>query len=190
MTREGTGGLAPTRLSDVLTDGRIVLDAHTLEDAEAHWRAEDEETRRRFEAPRPATLAETRATIERWIYGRTVGGPMFAYAVRTPSGVLMGGCELRRTTSAVANVSYWMFPAYRGQGHAARAVRLLSAAATAIEGLRFLEAHVDADNHASRRTAENAGFAEQGAVEDDMLNGAKVSRILYRRPVAALTRQG
>src|ERR1700722_2252072 len=117
------------RLPAPLTDGEIVLDGHTLADAEAHLAGEDEEMRRRFEAPGPATLEGTRAAMARWIAARAAGGPMFAYAVRGPEGVLMGGCEVRLLAADRANVSYWMFPAFRGRGYAARALALLVEAA-------------------------------------------------------------
>src|SRR6476620_11167852 len=79
-----------------LSDGVILLDAHRMEDAEAHLLGEDEEMRRRFDAVRPATLNETRQALERWIAARDCGGdPMFAYAMRELSGQLIGGCELR-----------------------------------------------------------------------------------------------
>src|SRR5690242_12419236 len=58
-------GLPLLRLPETLTDGTILLDAHRPEDAETHWREEDEEMRRRFDAIRPGTLDETRAAIAR-----------------------------------------------------------------------------------------------------------------------------
>ena len=74
--------LPPIRLPDVLCDGDLVLDAHRLEDAEAHWEREDDEMRRRFDSRRRATLGETRSAIQRWMDGRASGGPMFVYAAR------------------------------------------------------------------------------------------------------------
>lgn len=55
----------PLRLPQTLSDGEALLDGHTPADAEAHWTGEDDEMRRRFDAPRPATLEETRAAIQR-----------------------------------------------------------------------------------------------------------------------------
>ena len=155
------------RLPASLSDGVIVLDAHALADAEAHWRGEDDEMRRRFDSPRPPTLEEVRAAIGRWVEARATGGPNFVYALRSPEGVLMGGCEVRRLGPGRANVSYWVFPHFRGRGHAARALRLVCAAAAALADIRRLEAHIDPDNLASRRVAEAAGFGEAGVVEDD-----------------------
>jgi RimJ/RimL family protein N-acetyltransferase len=170
---------SPIRLPASMSDGAIVLDAHTLADAEAHWRGEDDEMRRRFESPRRATLDDTRAAIGRWIEARAAGGPNFAYALRKPAGALMGGCEMQRLGPGRANVSYWVFPGFRGRGHAARALRLLRAAAAEIVDLRQLEAHIDQDNFASRRVAEAAGFGEAGVVEDESWSGELSTRMLY-----------
>ena len=167
----------PLRLPAMLSDGEIVLDGHTLADAEAHLAGEDAEMRRRFEAPGPATLEGTRAAMARWIEARAAGGPMFAYAVRGPGGVLVGGCEIRLLAADRANVSYWIFPAFRGRGYAGRALALLVEAAARLTFPRQLEAHIDADNTASRRVAEKAGFIESGMVED-----AAGARVLYTRP--------
>jgi RimJ/RimL family protein N-acetyltransferase len=174
---------SPMRLPTSMTDGVIRLDAHTLADAEAHWQGEDDEMRRRFESPRRATLDETRAAIGRWIEARAAGGPNFAYALRAPAGALMGGCEIRRLGPGRANVSYWVFPDFRGRGYAARALRLLCAAVAEIADLRQLEAHIDPDNLASRRVAEAAGFGEAGVVEDESWASEVSERVLYARTV-------
>ncbi|HZZ34229.1 MAG TPA: GNAT family protein, partial [Caulobacteraceae bacterium] len=150
-------------------------------DAEAHLAGEDDEMLRRFDATERSTLEATRAAIQRWIEARSAGGPMFAYALRSLSGELMGGCELRVLAEDRANVSYWVFPAFRGHGYATLALALLSDAAAGIAGLRQLEAHIDADNFASHRAAERAGFHRAGTVEDEAWTGATSTRLLYLR---------
>lgn len=171
------------RLPATLTDGVVVLDAHRPADAEAHLRGEDDEMRRRFDSPRPSTLGETRAAIERWIAARVAGGPMFAYAIRGPTGVLVGGCEIRPLDAERASVSYWIFPDFRGRGHATRALRLMCEAAGACGGFARLEAQIDPDNAASRRVAERSGFAWAGVAKDESDKGAGSARRLYVRPV-------
>lgn len=55
-----------------------------------------------------------------------------------------------------ANVGYSVFPAHRGNGYAARAVRLLTAELDE-PGLRRALLVIDVDNHASVRVARAAG---------------------------------
>ncbi|HEX7758259.1 MAG TPA: GNAT family protein [Caulobacteraceae bacterium] len=173
----------PIRLPESLTDGVVLLDGHTVEDAEAHLAGEDEEMMRRFDSPRRATFQEAKAAMQRWIDARAAGGPMFAYALRQPSGALIGGCEIRLLSPQRANISYWVYPAFRKAGRAARALALLCEAVAAIPGLEQLEAHIDPDNTASRRLAEKAGFVQAGTVEDESWAGERSTRILYARQV-------
>jgi RimJ/RimL family protein N-acetyltransferase len=182
--------MTPTRrplnyLPETLTDGIVLLDAHRFEDAEAHLLGEDEEMRRRFNSLRPATLEETRQAVERWIAGRADGVPMFAYALREVSGQLVGGCELRMRSASSANLSYWVFPSFRGRGFALRAVNLLSAAADAIPGLRRLEVRIAPDNESSRRVAVKAGFIESGRVKEKVRTGSFSTMLLYAREIGA-----
>jgi len=177
----------PLRLPQSLSDGVVVLDGHTLADAQAHWAGEDEEMMRRFEAPRRATLEEIRGAVQRWIDGRAAGSPMFTYALRDVRRALMGGCEVRWLTEShgALNLSYWLYPQFRGHGYVGRALALLLGAAPAIEGARQIEAHVDPDNVASRHVAERAGFVECGTVVDDAAwGGGKLMRIRYVRSLA------
>jgi len=170
------------QLPKTLGDESLLMNAYAVDDAEAHLAGEDEEMRRRFDAPRPATLEETRAAMVRWIEGRRLGGPMFAYAVRQVStGVLMGGCEARRPAEDVIEVSYWLYPAFRGQGNATRALSLLSEAAGRIAGVRRIEAHISLDNLPSRKLAERAGFVDVGEVEETAWTGATSTMIRYAR---------
>ena len=171
------------RLPASLSDGEIILDGHTINDVDAHLQGEDDEMRRRFDSVQRATPEQTRAAIIRWIDGRSAGGPMFAYAIRQPSPRLVGGCELRLLSPDRANVSYWIYPEFRNHGYATRALALLCANAARIDRLQQLEAHIDADNVASRRLAEKAGFVEAGTVDDSSRTGAVSRRFCYVRPV-------
>jgi RimJ/RimL family protein N-acetyltransferase len=164
-------------LPEALSDGVVLLDHHMLADAEAHLRGEDDEMLQRFGAPRRSTIAQTRAAMRRWIDARRAGGPMFGYALRTPERTLMGGCEARWLSDDALTVSYWVFLQFRGNGYAARAATLLCGATAAVPGVARIEAHIDADNIASRHVAEKAGFAQSGVVD------GKIQRIRYVRPI-------
>lgn len=173
----------PIELPPVLDDGVIRLDAFTLDDAAAHWRGEDAEMRRRFDDPEPETtksLQLAQAAMVRWIGQRVAGGPQFAYALRTAPRLLAGGCELRRPAAERAEVSWWVFPEFRGRGLAGRAARLLCRAAfESMPALRRIEAHIDPDNHASRHVALSGGFVELGEVQDLAWTGTTVTRLRY-----------
>ncbi len=193
-TNQGTGmdrtdkenANPPIRLPESLSDGVVLLDGHTLADAQAHWEGEDDEMIRRFEAPGRASVEHIRGAIRRWMDGRTNGGPMFAYAMRI-DGVLAGGCEVRWLELGVLNLSYWCYPVFRGRGFVGRAVALLTQAVAALPGARQIEAHVDFDNTASRRVAERAGFLEQGTVIDDAALGeGKITRARYVKMLGQL----
>lgn len=171
------------QLPESMSDGVVLLDMYRPGDAEDHLLGEDEEIRRRFDAERPATLQETRDAIQRWIADRAAGGPTFAYALRDRAGRLMGGCELRMISVDSANVSYWLFPAFRGQGYANRALNLLSAAAGRVGGLNRLEARISPENDASRRLAERAAFVYAGKVRKKPPTGAPSTMLVYVRDV-------
>jgi RimJ/RimL family protein N-acetyltransferase len=170
-------------LPAVLEDGVVLLDAPKLDDAEAHWRGEDAEMRRRFDDPEPSVpkpLEMAQAAMARWIDYRAAGGPQFAYALRVDGGVLAGGCELQRPEHDRAHISWWLFPDYRGHGLASRAARLLCRAAfESMPDLRTIEAHIAHDNHASRHVALNVGFIEGGEVTNDTWAGATVTLQRY-----------
>jgi RimJ/RimL family protein N-acetyltransferase len=169
------------RLPETLSDGVVVLDGHTLSDAQAHLDGEDAEMMRRFGAPRHSTLAEVGNAIQRWMDARAAGGPNFCYAIRTPEGLLAGGCEVRWLSAPpdALGISYWCYPRFRGQGFVGRAVALTLGAAS-FTVAKQIEAHVEADNMASRKIAERTGFIEDGTVVEASSNKA-VTRLRYIR---------
>ena len=173
----------PTPLPLTLTDGVILLDSHTVEDAEAHHAGEDMEMVRRFDGTEKASLEQIRGAMRRWIAMRAAGGPQFAYAMRDlASGVLMGGCEMQRRRLDTAHMSYWTYPAFRGRGYASRALALLCAEAAKIDGIETIEADIAADNFASRGVALRNGFVQAGTVTDETWSGAIVTLDRFVRP--------
>jgi RimJ/RimL family protein N-acetyltransferase len=116
----------------------------------------------RFDSSRRSTLEQTRAAIRRWIDARDAGGPMFAYALRLPSRLLTGGCEIRLLPPDRAKVSHWIFPEFPDRGYATRALALLCENAARIQGIEQLEARIDTDNIASRQVAEKDGIYRDG----------------------------
>lgn len=151
-----------------LRGDRIVLSAHTDNEAAAHAAGEDEETARRFGWwPARSTEETVRAAYANWARNWQDDGLVRAFAARDPgSGALVGGCELRIGPDGTGEVSYWTHADKRGRGHARNALALLVRYAASI-GVTRLEAHITLDNHASRCVAEAAGFAQAGTFTDD-----------------------
>ena len=173
----------PMPLPPTLTDGVILLDSHTVEDAEAHHAGEDDEMFRRFDGTEKATLDQMRGAMRRWIAKRAAGGPQFAYAMRDlTGGVLVGGCEMQRRRADTAHMSYWTYAGFRGRGYASRGLALLCAEAAKIEGIETIEADIAADNLASRGVALRNGFVQAGMVTDETWSGTIVTLDRYVRP--------
>jgi RimJ/RimL family protein N-acetyltransferase len=69
-----------------------------------------------------------------------------------------------RPQSGVAGVGYWVVPSQRGQGHAPRAVRLVTHWALSDAGLSRVEAWVEPDNTASQQVLISAGYEHEGTL--------------------------
>jgi RimJ/RimL family protein N-acetyltransferase len=147
-----------------LSDGVIVLDRHTLADADAHLAGEDEEQARRFGwYPARSTPEGVRRAIEKWQRQWASRSATRVFAIREQqTGGLAGGCEVRVRDDAVAEMSYWVFPDFRGRRYASRAVILACGWAFAEFGVERMEIYVEPDNAASRSVALLAGFTEEG----------------------------
>jgi RimJ/RimL family protein N-acetyltransferase len=172
----------PMPLPPTLTDGVILLDSHTVGDAEAHYAGEDMEMIRRFDGVEKAPLEDIRGAMRRWIAMRAAGGPQFAYALRNLSGVIMGGCEMQRRRADTAHMSYWTYAGFRGRGYASRGLALLCAEAAKIEGVETIVAEIAPDNVASRGVALRNGFVQAGTVTDKTWRGVVVTLDRYVRP--------
>jgi RimJ/RimL family protein N-acetyltransferase len=152
----------------VLSDDQVLIDALTPADAEAHWAGEDDEQARRFGwYPRRSTLERVQAHLVASEAQWREHGPSRTWAFRNATTrTLVGGCEVRLQDDATAQLSWWVFPAYRRRGIASRAVRLVTAYAFRALGVRQLEAFIEPDNAASRGVARNAGFVEVESVQE------------------------
>jgi RimJ/RimL family protein N-acetyltransferase len=111
---------------------------------------------------RSMTDAEARDWIDGWP-GRWRAETGAGWAVAGAAGVL-GQISLRRLDLAegLAEVSYWVLPAARGQRVAPRALGALAAWSFTVLGLHRLEAHHSTANPASCRVATGAGFVAEG----------------------------
>ena len=151
-----------------LSDGVIILTGYTDDDIADHLAGEDEETARRFGWwPQKSTEDGVRDAFRRWSDSWQTAGPIRTFATRdAATSQLLGGCELRLQPDGSAHVSYWTSAGERKRGYATRALALLLRYGNSI-GLTRFEAHIAADNLASRRVSEKVGFRCIGRFTDE-----------------------
>ncbi|MFF6888011.1 GNAT family N-acetyltransferase [Streptomyces sp. NPDC012421] len=110
----------------------------------------------------PGTRAGTRAYFRQCMEQWAAGGPLRAFGVRVGSqAALAGTIDLRFEMPGLApgqvNIAYGVYPAWRGQGLATRAVNLVCRYAAA-EGATQAVIQVDPENPASAAVAHRSGF--------------------------------
>lgn len=152
-----------------LTDGVIFLRPQIAEDAADHLAGEDEEMARSVNGGRgtPATVeAFIRNNLESW---RT-GGPRRSFGVfDCASSRLIGFIEVnlaRLLGPGQVNVSYGIFPQWRRQGLAVRAINLMDKYLRAATEARQIVLRISPANTASLKLAEKAGFTFQGLFDE------------------------
>jgi RimJ/RimL family protein N-acetyltransferase len=172
-------------------DGVVTIRRHEIGDADAHIAGIDEEqiawlwTPAERQTWSAMTAAQRRAHIQGWLradHDRFGSGPKWTFAVDTAGApcVAYVDCDLANpdVPAGEANVAYTCHPDHRGQGHTARAVRLV---------LRFVADHtsaprahlvIDRHNTASLRVARAVGAAAVGSFVDER------GRTLVRHVVA------
>lgn len=110
----------------------------------------------RFTTEQPTTTAaDFQAALE--TCSRQPGWAGFA-VVDALSGDLAGNIAADRDTGETAEVSYWIAPRFRGRGLASHAIRQMRDWVAANWQVRRIDLWTHADNIASQRAAENAGF--------------------------------
>lgn len=147
----------------------------------------DPESARWLDVPTPYTEDDGRRfltqTRHRWADG---GGAVLAVEV---AGVAAGLVVLipAPRDPGLAEVGWWTVPSARGQGVAARAVRVLAPWAAGL-GVERLEAGVAVDNLASQRVAESAGMTLEGVRRAGLRpvrGGMRRDGLLYARVLDA-----
>lgn len=144
-----------------LADGELILSPLNPDDVHAHLAGEDDLLVRWLNGG-PSTRAGTekyfRHCMEQW----GTDGPLRAFGIRVGmERVLAGTIDLRFGMPGLAagqvNIAYGLYPAWRGQGLATRAVLLVCRYAA---GERAEEAviHVAPGNPGSAAVARRAGF--------------------------------
>lgn len=149
-----------------LTDGSTLLRAWTLDDlACVEEASSDQRIPESTTVPAVYSPAAGQAFIERQ-WARLENGEGLSLAISSPSTHAAFGLVVLtlRPQMGVAGIGYWIVPSSRGDGHAARATRLLSDWALSEAGLDRVEAWVEPDNLASQRVLTKAGFECEGTL--------------------------
>jgi RimJ/RimL family protein N-acetyltransferase len=154
-----------------------------VSDAREWLEGEDEEQLRWFEMP-AASLQDVERAIERWRTGWRDDGPVRHWGICVDEA-LAGGVELRVREDGRANVSYFVFPAFRCRGVATEAVRTAIAWGLAHLSVDAFVAVVDEKNTASRRVVTKAGFDFDGLAEPwEHTESGVMLRYLFPRPAS------
>lgn len=155
------------------TDGIVTLRPLSLGDASDHLAGDDEENVRWLSG-----AVSNIDTVTAWILRNQASwksdGPIRNFGVRdTATDRLAGNIEaamnydnLIGVNEGEANVSYSIFPEWRGRGYAARAVDVLCGYLSGL-GLRNAVIRVHPDNLRSIRVAEVALFRKTGIIENE-----------------------
>jgi RimJ/RimL family protein N-acetyltransferase len=153
---------------DPLVDGDTALRAWRDSDLEPLVVAcQDPEISRWTRVPYPYGAADARAyLLQRHDILHAGTGAPFAIVSAGDRDHLLGSISLLRFSwhDARAEVGYWLAAAARGQGHATRAVRLITAWGFRHLELRRIELLAATKNAGSQRVAERCGFTREAVL--------------------------
>lgn len=149
-----------------LTDGVVTLRPWRDGDVEEAVTGHDDVMALWFGWPAEDVSVERHArAVEQWRADHAAGRRT-SFVVEH-EGDLVGSVEVRRSTTSAGELSWTLYAGHRGQGYAARAVRVL--VDWAFEdvhqgglGLQRVEARIDPRNEASRRVATRTGLLLEG----------------------------
>lgn len=155
-----------------LTDEVITLRPMAVSDARAHLEGEDEATVRFLSGGR-----STIETVTSWIESNTESwrkaGPIRSFGIRDKRtdrlvGVVDANLAAPGLPLGAANITFGVYPPFRGKGYASRAVRLMVKYLQQETVIETAMIQVVSANEASIRVAERAGFEPAGrrATED------------------------
>jgi ribosomal-protein-alanine N-acetyltransferase len=141
--------------NEALADEAVVL--REWRDDDADWYAEavrDEQIQRFPTEPDTLTAADVKDGIAKLRENKDAAGYVIC---DTHTGERLGNIAIARAGD-VADASYWVAAGGRGRGVASRALQLICAWAEQAWQLTEIELKTHADNVASQRVAERAGF--------------------------------
>lgn len=159
--------MGPTRVTEapfvVLSDGVVTLRCLQLADAAAHLAGEDDEQVRWLTEGQRSVPDRLPGWIESNQREWLTGGPRRHLGIRdAASDVLIGNVEANLALPGLgpgeANISYAVFPDWRGRGVGARAVRLVCEWLAEATDCTAAVVRVAPDNARSHAVAVAAGF--------------------------------
>ena len=169
--RYGLGARPPRRIvlpGEPLLDGETALRAWRDSDLQALVVAcQDPEISRWTRVPYPYGPTDARAyLLQRHDTLHAGTAAPFAIVSATDRDHLLGSISLMRFSwkHARAEVGYWLAREGRGQGHATRAVRLITAWGFRDLGLERIDLMAATENPASQRVAERCGFTREAVL--------------------------
>jgi RimJ/RimL family protein N-acetyltransferase len=151
-----------------LTDSIIRLRPLTQADAAAHLAGEDEEMAKWLSGGR-STAATAQTAIDEFAEQWRTGGPRRAVGVFDCSndqliGFVEANLELLGNPAEI-NVSYGIYPRWRGRGLAGRAIDLVAEYLRSATEARGIVLQIAPENGRSIRVAQKAGFTRVGVYE-------------------------
>ena len=153
---------------DHLVEGDTALRAWRDSDLESLVAAcQDPEISRWTRVPYPYGTADARAYLLQRHDGLHAGvAAPFAIVSAADRDRLLGSISLMRFAwqHARAEVGYWLGKESRGQGHATRAVRLITAWGFRSLGLHRIDLLAATENPASQHVAERCGFTREAVL--------------------------
>jgi len=129
----------------------------------------------------------TEADADRWLDLRVPSGhsAMTTFAIRAPSGYLIGGIAVVGVWSAGehrAEFGYWLAQAYRGRGLMPRVIGAFASYAFNELRIHRLFATPFSSNLSSHRALEKAGFQREGTLRHHhRKQGAYLDAVIYGR---------
>lgn len=150
------------------TDGEIMLRPFTLADAETHLASEDEAQQKWLSGGKSSL-----ESVQKWIKESEEyfekGGPVFALAVLVGdeiAGMVEANADIEKVQGLSvgdANISYGIYPNFRGKGIATKAVNLMTEFLKE-KGFKRGVIRVSPDNVSSLKVPVACGFEEAGMI--------------------------
>jgi RimJ/RimL family protein N-acetyltransferase len=158
---------APEPPSEPLTDGTVTLRLRQASDADAIVAASHDPETIRWMDDEPLDTQAGRVGLDRaghaWRSGQAAPMVIADAATNRPIGLI----NLQFRTDDVATIAYSVFPDYRGQGIAPRAVVLMTMWAFSQLGTKQVLLEVKSGNGSSIRVAHKCGFRQIADADAD-----------------------